>query len=204
MVSSPLWLPIEPNGPFALHLRRFWPLFLTNRQEPKTSPAEQHLRGEAPKRTYHRASLRELPGCGCRPLKEYARLMPILLTNCGISCDDTAGRAFPPALILRPACPLRVTRWTRRARPALLLLCDHLGLRRNRQRPCRKSAKRHRHRGDGGLHGLGRPLGIREGARDVGLTGRARLRPIGSPGVSGSSSLGSTKLKVSTKNQLYH
>jgi hypothetical protein len=89
MVSSPLWLPIEPNGPFALHLRRFWPLFLTNRQEPKTSPAEQHPRGEAPKRTYHRASLRELPGCGCRPSKEYARLMPILLTNCGISCDDT-------------------------------------------------------------------------------------------------------------------
>jgi hypothetical protein len=52
-----------------------------------------------------------------------------------------------------------------------------LGLRRNRQRPCRKSAKRHRHRGDGGLHGLGRPPGIREGGCDVGLTDRAKLRP---------------------------
>ena len=34
----------------------------------------------------------------------------------------------------------------------------------------RKSAKHHRHRGDGGLHDLGRRPGLREGARDVGLT----------------------------------
>ena len=34
----------------------------------------------------------------------------------------------------------------------------------------RKSAKPHRHRSDGRLHGLGRPPGVRESARDVGLT----------------------------------
>jgi hypothetical protein len=100
--SSPLWPPIEPNGPFVLRRRRFWPLFLTNRQAPKTSPVELRPRGEAPRRTCHRASRRELPGCGCRPSKEYARLNPILLTNCGIGRDGTAGRAFPPELILRP------------------------------------------------------------------------------------------------------
>ncbi len=104
MFSSPLWLPIEPNGPFALRRRRFWPLFLTNRQEPKTSPVELHPRGEAPRRTYYRASRRELPGCDCRPSKQYARRVPILLTNCGIGRDDTAGRACPPELILRPTC----------------------------------------------------------------------------------------------------
>ena len=82
MFSSPLWPPIEPNGPFALRRRRFWPLFLTNRQAPKTSPVEVHPRGEAPRRTYHRASRRELPSSGCRPSKQYARLIPILLTNC--------------------------------------------------------------------------------------------------------------------------
>src|SRR5712671_7491038 len=124
MFSSPLWPPIEPNGPFALRRRRFWPLFLTNIQAPKTSPVELHPRGEAPRRTYHRASRRELPSSGCRPSKQYARLMPILLTNCGIGRDDTAGRAFPPALIPRPPCPLHVTRRARRARPDLLLLCD--------------------------------------------------------------------------------
>src|SRR6266704_2864926 len=90
MFSSPLWPPIEPNGPFALRLRRFWPLLLRHRQAPKTSPVELHTRGEAPRRTYHSASRRELPGCGCRPSKQYARPIPILLTNCGIGRDDTA------------------------------------------------------------------------------------------------------------------
>jgi hypothetical protein len=203
MVSSPLWLPIEPNGPFALHLRRFWPLFLTNRQEPKTSPAEQHPRGEAPKRTYHRASLRELPGCGCRPLKEYARLMPILLTNCGISCDDTAGRAFPPAPIPRPACPLRVTRWTRRA------ACSATSLRSFGASPqspaalpevCQASSASGRWRpswsGPAAGHSRRRARRRVNGSSQTPahrLTGSFRVV-----------FLGSTKLKVSTKNQLYH
>ena len=117
MFSSPLWPPIEPNGPFALRRRSFWPLFLTNRQAPKTSPVELHPRGEAPRRTYYRASRRELPSSGCRPSKQYARLMPILLTNCGIGRDDTAGRAFPPELILRPTCPLGVIRKLHRPAP---------------------------------------------------------------------------------------
>src|SRR4029453_14098822 len=122
MFSSPLWPPIEPNGPFALRRRRFWPLFLTNKQAPKTSPVELHPRGEAPRRTYHRASRRELPGWGWRSSGHYARLIPILLTNCGIGRDDTAGRAFPPERIQRPTCLLLTPLSVRRLSKKMLIL----------------------------------------------------------------------------------
>src|SRR5437899_526465 len=90
MSFSPICPPIEPSSPFGHRLRRFWPLLLTNKWAPKTSPVEPHPCGEAPRRTYLRASQRELPGCGCRPSQLYAPTFPILLTNCGIGRHDTA------------------------------------------------------------------------------------------------------------------